>query len=47
MSMAIAPFWFSMEYHWLLIAPFWLSTDDEVINSQRYSIENQKGAIGI
>ena len=27
-SMAIAPFWFSMEHLWTAIAPFWLSTDD-------------------
>ena len=25
---AIAPFWFSMDYLWILIVPFWLSTDD-------------------
>ena len=23
-----APFWFSMEHHWLMITPFWLSTAD-------------------
>ena len=27
-SMAIAPFWFSMEHLWSAIAPFWLSADD-------------------
>ena len=27
-SMAIAPFWFSMEHLWTAIAPLWLSTDD-------------------
>ena len=28
MSMAAAPFWFSMEHLWIVIAPFWLSTDN-------------------
>ena len=27
-SIAIAPFWFSMEHLWTAIMPFWLSTDD-------------------
>ena len=27
-SMAIAPFWFSMEHLWSAIAPFWLSAND-------------------
>ena len=26
-SMAIAPFWFSVEHLWILVVPFWLSTD--------------------
>ena len=33
MSMAIAPFWFSMDHLWTMIAPFWLSTDDKMISS--------------
>ena len=28
-----APFWFSMEYLWIVIAPFWLSTDYMLIVS--------------
>ena len=27
-SMAIAPFWFSIEHLWIAIVPLWLSTDD-------------------
>ena len=33
-SMAIAPFWFSMEYLWIVIAPFRLSTDNMYSFSQ-------------
>ena len=28
--MVIAPFWFSMEHHWIVIVPFWLSTEDMI-----------------
>ena len=27
-TIAIVPFWFSMEHLWVVIVPFWLSTDD-------------------
>ena len=30
-SMAIAPFWFSMEHLWNAITPFWLSTDNVAV----------------
>ena len=30
-SMAIAPFWFSTEHHWIALKPFWFSADDTFV----------------
>ena len=32
-SMAIAPFWFSMEHQWTALTPFWFSADDITNNN--------------
>ena len=34
--MVIAPFWFSMEHHWIALMPFWLSAGDMLMKGLIY-----------
>ena len=40
-SMAIVPFWLSMEHYWIGITPFWCSADEVLLYSKHIHIQDE------